>query len=187
MESGQTFPDFVMQCARAMGACVEMRDDSFDAKIPKRFEPHDYHQRRTKEARAELKRLRGMNNREKIDYGKAQNKADIKRNEEWLAKETQQNTRLVEMEQKVMAWKPPTNDHVDLKKFMLEQLNISKNSPDYVSKSLTEAKAKAPMDYYSAAVKQAERDIEYNTKEHAKEVERANGRTNWIEQLRASL
>lgn len=187
MEEGQSFPDFVMLCARAMGACILMRDDPLDAKIPKRFEPSDYHTKRIKEARAELTRLRGMNNREKIAYGQAQKKADIKRNEEWLAKEIEQNKRLCGMEQRVIAWNPPTPDHTGLKKFMLEQLNISKNSLDYIEKSLAEAKAKAPMDYYAAAVKQAERDIEYNTEEHGKEVERANGRTQWVEQLRKSI
>lgn len=187
MEEGQSFRDFVMLCARAMGACVEMRDDPLDATIPKRFKPSDYHRKRIKEDRAELTRLVGMSQHQKIKYGQAQKKSDIKRNEEWLARERAQNKRLREMEEQVAAWNPPTKDHSGLKKFMLEQLNISKGNSDYIERSLSAAISKAPMDYYTDAVKVAERSIANAAQHHDQEVERVNGRNDWIEQLRESI
>jgi hypothetical protein len=187
MEEGQSFPEFVILCARAMGACIEMRDESLDAKIPDRFEPSTYHTERSKEAKARLAELKKMTNAERIAFGEARRKEAVKSCEQWIAKRNQENGRLNEMEQKVRAWQPPTKDHVRFKEFMLEQLNISKNETSYPDESLKEAKAKKPVSYYAEAVKQAERDITYHAEEHAKEVQRANERSEWVQQLRASI
>jgi hypothetical protein len=187
MESGQTFQDFVMQCARAFGACVMMRDDPMDAPIPERFEPSDYNVLRLAEAKAELARLQTMTNGEKISFGESKKAESIASSEKWLAKEIEQNKRLEEMEASVNKWTPPSAAHTRLKAFMLQQIGVSKNSTDYIEKSMAETRAKAPMDFYKEAVASAERDIEYNTKGHTKEVERANSRTEWVRQLRASI
>jgi len=77
MESGQTFQDFVMQCARAFGACVMMRDDPMDAPIPERFEPSDYNVKRLAEAKAELVKLQAMTNDEKIAFGESKKAESI--------------------------------------------------------------------------------------------------------------
>ena len=51
MEKGQTFQEFIMGCARAFGALIEMRDSPNDAPIPDKFEPSDYHAKRLIESR----------------------------------------------------------------------------------------------------------------------------------------
>lgn len=38
-----TFEQFIMNCARAFGALVEMRDEPRDKKIPDELKPSDYH------------------------------------------------------------------------------------------------------------------------------------------------
>jgi hypothetical protein len=187
MESGQTFQDFVMQCARAFGACVMMRDDPMDAPIPERFEPSDYNVKRLAEAKAALARLQAMTNEDKIAFGESRKAESIASSEKWLAKEIEQNKRLEEMEASVNKWTPPSADHTELKSFMLQQIGVSKNSTDYIEKSMAETRAKSPMDFYAEAVAGANRDIEYNTKGHAEEVERANSRTEWVRQLRESI
>ena len=57
MEQGQTFPEFIMSCARAFGALIMMRDDPANAPIPEKFEPSDYHVRALKKAYVEQTRL----------------------------------------------------------------------------------------------------------------------------------
>lgn len=187
MESGQTFQDFVMQCARAMGACVLMRDDPMDAPIPERFEPSDYNVKRLAEAKAELARLQAMTNDEKIAFGESKKAESVASSEKWLAKEIEQNKRLEEMEAAVNKWTPPTTDHTGLKDFMLQQIGVSKNSTDYIEKSMAETRSKSPMDFYREAVASATRDIEYNAKGHREELDRANSRTEWVRQLRESI
>ena len=43
---GIGFKDFALSCARAFGACIEMRDDPSDKPIPNEFKPNDYHKKR---------------------------------------------------------------------------------------------------------------------------------------------
>lgn len=187
MSEGQSFQDFILGCARAFGACIMMRDDPHDTPIPERFEPSDYHKKRIAEATAELSRLRGLNEADRVIYGETRKATDIQQSQKWLEKERQENERLSDMEQKVNAWTPPTSEHTGLKDFMLDQIKISKNKLGYIEASMEKSRAKPPMDYYTEAVAQAQRDIEYNITEHAEEVERANSRTDWVQQLRKSI
>ncbi len=91
------------------------------------------------------------------------------------------------MAAQVKAWNPPTDDHRELKNFMSQQINISKIDLGYIQNFLAEATEKPATAYYVAAVSEAAQSIKYNTEENAKEIERANGRTEWVRQLRASI
>lgn len=187
MEKGQTFKEFIMGCARAFGALIEMRDSPNDAPIPDKFEPSDYHAKRLIESREKLAKLKAMTDAEKEAFGQSEKAADIKRIEKWLEKDIAQNKRLEDMAAQVQVWNPPTPDHQGLKDFMLQQISISKNRVDYIQTSLAEATAKPATAYYVAAVSEAARGIKYHTEENDKETECVNGRSEWVQQLRASI
>ena len=51
---GQTFEEFILSCARAFGALVEMRDEPADAPIPEEFKPSAYHTTQIGVARAKM-------------------------------------------------------------------------------------------------------------------------------------
>lgn len=180
MEKGQTFQEFIMGCARAFGALIEMRDSPNDAPIPDKFEPSDYHVKRLIESREKLENLKSMTDAEKESFGQTEKAEDIQRIEKWLEKDIAQNNRLEDMADQVQAWNPPTPDHRGLKDFMLQQISISKNGVDYIQSSLVEATAKPATAYYVAAVSEAARSIKYHTEENAKEIERVNGRSEWV-------
>lgn len=57
MADGMTFEEFIMCCARGMGALITMCDDPSNAEIPKAFKSSDYNKKRLKETETELKRL----------------------------------------------------------------------------------------------------------------------------------
>lgn len=187
MEKGQTFQEFIMGCARAFGALVEMRDSPFDAPIPDKFEPSDYHTTQLDEARNKLATLKAMSLEDREAFGQAEKKADIESTKQWLEKNMAQNKRLDDMIAQVQAWNPPTNDHQGLKDFMLQQISISKHDVQYIKTSLDEATKKPVMAYYVAAVSNAAGSIKYHTEGYAKEVERTNKRTEWVQQLRESI
>ena len=187
VENGQSFPEFVMGCARAFGALIEMRDESADAPIPHEFKPSTYHADRLTEIRTELLRLQDMGNDERIAFGRAAKEEDIARNREYIRKTEEENARLAEMESQVKAWEPPTSEHQELKKFMLQQLFISKSITEYSQKGLATVLAKSPGTYYSDAVLSAENSISYHTEHLEDDVVRAKDRTNWVKQLRESL
>jgi len=187
MEKGQTFPEFIMGCARAFGALILKRDDPSGTAIPEKFEPSNFHAKRLIEANEKLVWLKSMDDSEKEAFGRSERNADIKRNIAWLEKSRAEDARLDSMTALVKEWIPPTADHQGLKDFMLEQINISKNGLDYVKDSLAEAEKKLPMAYYVAAVSSSSRAIEHNTKVNADEIERANERSEWVRKLRESI
>lgn len=183
---GITFDRFVWSCARAMGALVTMRDLPSDAPIPERFEPSDYSAKRLGEAKAELKRLSEMNLADAAACAKASHTEAIAGH----AKRTQERDELRIKYQTMLAdvvkWNPPTPDHEGFKTFMADQLRQSIDF-DCCGKYDKPPVALSGAEWRAAAIAKAERDIEYNTKAHAEEVERTEGRNEWLRALRESL
>ena len=64
IKDGITFSDFAMNCARAFGALISMRDEPLDAPIPERVEPTDYHAEKIKKAEERLSALIAMTAKE---------------------------------------------------------------------------------------------------------------------------
>jgi hypothetical protein len=180
------FPEFAMQCARAFGALVMMRDDPSDTPIPDEFTPSDYHKTAIDKARAGLLALDGMTPNE-CDAAAvvAFNEAVASRKKRELERTTE-HARYIAMRSKVEKWKPPTPDHNGLRHFMLEQLNSSIEFD--CSIYATDLPILQTGSEWLANKKDgAEKDILYHTKEHAKELERTATRNAWVKALRASL
>lgn len=187
MEKGQSFETFVMGCARAFGACIMMRDNPSDTPIPDEFKPSEYHRNSLDKHIAEASRLEAMTNQERIRYGTEKRDAAIKRYREYLQKYDDENARLLEMKAKVLNWPPPSSDHAELKKFMLQQIEVSMNKGDYWKEEIAKMEVAAPYEIYAAAAEDEYRGIEYARNEHREELKRTASRNNWIRLLRESL
>jgi len=178
-----TLRDYALNCARAFGALISMRDESSDAPIPDRIEADPYYSDRLRETKDELARLKREGHgmacaRAEKEYNKRKAEHE-KAYLDWQV----ETLRLDEMAKKVQGWKPPTPDHQSLKTFMLDQLRISRSSsyqPDPVPKL-------SGQEWADKEQKRLERDVEYYTKERDKERDRALGRNQWLADLRNSL
>lgn len=179
-------PEFAMQCARAFGALVTMRDEPSDAQIPDEFKPSDYHQKALDAAKAELATLNAMTPIECDIAAEVSFSEQYASSEKRQAKRLEQRARYTDMRTKAEAWAPPTPDHAQLREFMLDQLDssIKLDCGDY-----EEARPvlQTGSEWHFMRTAQVLRDIEYHDKEHASEVTRAKTRTNWVRALRASL
>lgn len=180
------FAKFAMQCARAFGALVSMRDEPSDAAIPETFEPCDYHVNALRDARAELARLKGMT----IDEQEAAcRKASQEAQDFWdryEAEKVAKRKRYEAMLARVEAWEPPTSEHVPMKEFMSKQLRESIDfdcGPAYCARP----EPKKRSEWYVKEIEEAASNVARHEAEHAKEVERARGRTEWVRALRSSL
>lgn len=182
----QTFEEFVMDCARAFGALVSLRD-SRDAEIPAVFEPNTgYYEERLDEARRKLADLDAMSpetaaQRAQNDFDQAMLKHQAAQRER-----AARRARYEAMLEEVDAWQPPTLDHVGLKEFMQQQLTES------IRTDTTEYSDQVPSLLSPDGWMQRERecyrhDLEYYSKERALEVDRARSRTAWVKTLRESL
>jgi hypothetical protein len=187
IKNGIIFEQYAMNCARAFGALIMMRDEDNDAEIPEKFEPSDYHSKAIKAAREELSRL----------YAMDEVTAEQLANEAWEKSESVRIKRLAEnketlqgykaMLEKVKNWIPPTEDHAGLHKFMREQLEKSIAFDDMYASYKSPAPKITGKEWLSQEIEKSEGDIEYHTKKHREEVARTDERNLWLSQLRESL
>lgn len=178
------FSDFAMSCARAFGALIMMRDDPMDAPIPEEMTASTkYYDDRIA---ADMKRMGEIQAMTLADANTAalemHREALASRNKYLADKETEAG-RINDMLAKVRMWSPPTPDHTEMKKFMVDQLTMSLPG-DYAPA--------IPALLDGATWRQQEIDrladaVVYAQKERDKEIERARGRTDWVKALRASL
>lgn len=174
---------FALKCARAMGACIMMRDDPFDKLPPRRFEPQvEYHTNRLTEAQRALAQFESMNG---IDRRAAYSLDVAKRasdDEKYRAMCADRIGRYRAMYAKVEAWQGAPDG---LKEFMLEQLAGSINWDDHSDRPGYEAPAFEK--WQADRLASLHHDIEYSSKSIAEEIERTQSRNEWLEQLWSSL
>lgn len=186
---GQEFTDFVLSCARAFGACVHQRDDSISER-PRKIEERSYHEERLEQAKAEFLRLNTLLPKERDEFGAKAQQEEIDSHQRRFNEKIVLRSKYDEMLAKVIAWQPPSQDHINLKQFMIDQINDSiKHDCDtkYDLDELHKASTAKPRDFYNRAVKAAQWEIDYHTEQNQKEKDRKNGANLWIEQLYTSL
>lgn len=183
----QSFGDFALSCARAFGALITMRDESMDAPVPEKFVPSDYHSTQLAADKAELARLNAMSPREQRRFGEAKRIDSIAQYHDAFQRAKQGNEPIMQMLDEVSAWIPPTPEHVELKDFMEKQLTTSLNDETYWLDCIRREEAKLPSEFFNEAIQRAEQSVTYHSREQEKEIERANSRTEWLQQLRDSL
>ncbi len=187
MDKGQSFQDFVLGCAKAFGACIELRDAPADAPIPEEFEVSSYHEDKRLEAIEEADKLRAMTEVQRLNYGQELKDSEIDRAQKYRNNGFVQNKRLKDMAGSVSSWRMPSDEFKEFKKFMLNQLKISMHEDEYLATSLRNAQEKSPDAFFVAALSQANWGVQYHSDEQAKEVERTSGRNQWIKDLRNSI
>jgi hypothetical protein len=188
IKDGISFEQFVMLCARGMGACVTMRDEPWDAPIPDEFKPSDYHFKKIEEAEAELARLRAMSPDEAERAAHESFKAEAEHRDKSIKEMRDLKVKYLDMLSRVREWGPPTTEHHGLKEFMVSQIRKSIDfdcNDSYYHE--TEVVRLSGQKWLRGEIKRINGSIEYHTEAAAKEAERARSATEWIRALRRSL
>jgi hypothetical protein len=188
INDGISFETYALNCARAFGACVTLRDERGGGEIiPDEFLPSDYYLVAAQKARNELAALNAMSSAEleRAAFG-AWTDAEIRR---LMGLEEKRNLRIAyeNMLAEVSAWTPPTPDHVGLREFMCSQIEESIKwdcNDGYYS---TPTPKLSGSDWAAERRAKLEHDIQYHEEEYEKEVLRTTQRTEWIRALRNSL
>lgn len=177
--------DFALSCARAFGALIEMRDEPSSAPIPDRITTSSYHKKALVDAENRLSELRQMSDEEaRTGARKSYDKA-IASHRLYEAEKLLKRQRYTDMLKAVRGWRPPTDGHSGLKKFMEEQLTSSIEFD--CSGHLPEPVALSSKQWLAEEISKAERDVAYHAEHYAKDVTRANDATEWLRKLRESL
>lgn len=182
------FRAFALRCAKAFGACIEMRDEPIGTPIPDEFEPGTKHfDAQIVRAVKAIDRISSMSDDdcEKEAFAVFQGKAADY--EKQARGREEERLRYKRMLAKVSAWTPPTDDHEGLKSFMQEQLTESIDhdcgGKEYDRYPDRETGKEWRLREFAAA----RRTVEHSTNGRDKEIERTNERNKWLKDLRGSL
>lgn len=179
-----SFPEFVMQCARAFGALVTMRDDPMDAPIPDEFAPSNYYDEQLKLAESRLEKIKNWDSKKANQEALKLYKKSLKDYEVSVERVNALKARYEDMLAKVNNWNAPTPDHEGLKKFMVNQLQ---ESIEFDCNTPEKPKKISGASYKGQCIKSEKWNIAYHTKEKEAEAKRCAERTNWVRDLRKSI
>lgn len=186
VQEGQSFNDFVWTCAKAFGAFIDMRDSPNDAAIPEKFEPSSYHADALKKSVEKKALLREMSDADCDLKAIREYESEVAETQESEKRRLDGESKYKTMIANVYLWEPPTPDHLELKTFMLSQLSNSVNF-DCKSYEKPAIEKLSGSEWRSRKMERIVHNIEYHTKESKKEIERVNGRNQWIQDLRGSV
>ena len=182
-----SFRQFALDCARAFGACITMRDDPGGGEsIPEEFTPSLFYAEWLERARARLAAVEAMTQDDVIAAAANANIERIQSYRERVAQREETRSRYEAMYKAAQKWSAPTPEHAELRKFMLDQLSQS-ISFDCNSAYDVEPVPVTSAEWLATELANCRRDMERCSKDHSEEVERTAGRNAWIKALRESL
>lgn len=185
IKDGITFEQYALNCARAFGALIMMRDEPSDTPIPESFSPSEYHTEALQSVSDRLAQVRLMSPADadsaaQAEYAEALRVSNARRTEK-----QELRSKYDAMLAKVIAWQAPTADHVEYKTFMEKQIldSIEWDCRDYNDEPVLQSGAA----WLADTIAQLEKNVAYHTREDAKERERTNSRNGWVKALRDSF
>ena len=189
IEKGISLRNFILICARGMGACIMQRDDAMDVP-PQKCEPSDYHLKAIAVAEKSLSDVKSLTDDIAEIKAKEEYKNEIESIEASIRKNNELKRKYEEMLSAVKSWVPPTSEHQGLKDFMVSQITESISfdcGGSYYREQLDKLTPLTGQEWKEKERKKAIRDINYHQCENIKEVSRCNEQGEWIEQLYKSL
>ncbi|HUW00859.1 MAG TPA: hypothetical protein VMW08_00775 [Acidimicrobiales bacterium] len=180
---------FAIECARAFGALVTMRDAPTGTPIPDEFQPSSHYRDRIAELETELAEVEGWSHDQAADAAMDAFTAEVDRRRERREREAEEEARYEAMLAKVEAWTPPTLGHRELKTFMVDQLteSIRFDCSTLYPADGDPKRAMSPEEYRAMRRTTITDQLERARDEWVKEQRRASDRTRWVNDLRASL
>ena len=183
-----SFKQFALNCAKAFGACITLRDSGDP--IPMKFKPNTrYYTENIQRLKQELKQLKKKKDSQLLLAWEENQEKNYQKKCELYDEAINFTVRYNDMLDQVNFWIPPTKDHEELKKFMVEQLQSSLkfdcNPAEHYpvkTKEIFDAKK-----YRQEHLEYIEKDILYYQKKRTEEIQNVKERNVWIEALRKSL
>jgi hypothetical protein len=123
--------EFLKLCTRAFGIAVDLKDESLDVPTPNHFEPHPYYEKAYKDSLVSREKAYSMTLEEVKEDIISKYNDNKGMAEKILEKYKDEDKRYLKVRKEVEKWIPPTPEHENLKKFCLEQIDMSLNTSLY--------------------------------------------------------
>lgn len=193
----QSFNEFVLECSRAFGAMISLRDDP-RAEIPTELEVDSFYFTQVEKAQKELEQLQNASDAELMVQAKSERQYSLSSQYENAVRKEAARQGYTEMLAKVKAWVPPTEEHVNLKAFMVEQLESSLQSDcrgEAVDLEELRSLVNRPVEdsdidiekFRAEGLNIAERRLTYAAEHLADQQNSVADKNRWIKALRNSL
>jgi hypothetical protein len=189
IKDGISFEQYALSCARAFGALVVTRDEPADAPIPNELEPSFFNKKALEEAEEKLRILRLLSDEGCHREMEKERQGLIDSAQKQIADNNDLHCKYLHLLAQTKAYLPPSPDHEEFKKFMVDQIEQSIDF-DCRGNYYTDELKKFPAsvgEWRNKKIDKLMQDISYHTKENAEEINMTNSRNLWIKQLRESL
>ena len=191
IENGKitTGADFLMLCARAIDVLGEMRDEPLDAPIPQKLNGDSYYKVLCDKAYLELEKLRSMSTDDIHNANEEDYQNRLRNRRDSIESQTALLKRYDKVLEEVMVWEPPTNDHVGLKNFAINQIRMCTRG---ITRCLlyyeeTPVERMPDDEWYKREVERCEHDVKRYEKNAQEEAKRDEFNYRWLRALRQSL
>ena len=195
IEDGEitTGKEFLRLCTRAFGIAIDVKDEPLSTPTPSSFEPSPFYKESYDRALKKLEEVNKMT----FDEAKIQMRADYEKRisdyKAYAERETAMNEKYAKVRKEVEEWIPPTEEHEGLKKFALEQIDMSITKQKYIDEYLEKSKEEfdgsdeAVKNYINDIVDYYQRDIKRSYKSWQEELERTRSKNEWMTKFLESL
>ena len=123
--------EFLKLCTRAFGIAVDLKDESLDVPTPNHFEPHPYYEKAYKDSLVSREKAYNMTLEEVKEDIISKYNDNKGRAEKILEEYKDEDKKYLKVREEVEKWIPPTPEHENLKKFCLDQIDMSLNTSLY--------------------------------------------------------
>lgn len=185
IERGCSFEEFVWRCARGMGALITMRDDSLETPVPARFTAEtSYYEVDLKKYHDALRRLEAMTDEEAEHASRVEQDLIVDQLRAMDAEHHRIQALYRDMRTKVADWTPPTKEHVGLKEFMLQQIDLCLDRGPWRHEP---PRMLSGPEWRDREMVKVQKNIAYSDQAIADELERTADRNKWLADLRQSF
>ena len=188
-----TGKDFLKLCTRAFGVAINQRDEPLNVPTNERQEMNNHYRNRMNEAITNLKNIFEMNYDQMTFAMTQEHYEKVKRAKETVRRLEDENIKLIKVKDDVEKWQPPTEEHKGLKKFALEQIDMSMNSDSLVDvyiedmNKVLDTSKEAVLEWYDEKLEDAMDELNNAYKWYKEEYKRIDSRNQWMKDFLDSL
>jgi hypothetical protein len=118
------FAEYAMMCARNFGVCITLRDDPLSGEVPE-FRPDPHYTERLAEAREKIAEWDSMTTEQRMEKYEAECREIMEYARNGIQEVNEMRKRYEAMLEKARGFKPPTEEHKNYAKFIVDQLQQS--------------------------------------------------------------
>lgn len=184
--------EFLKLCTRAFGIAVDLKDESLDVPTPNHFEPHPYYEKAYKDSLVSREKAYSMTLEEVKEDIISKYNDNKGRAEKILEKYKDEDKKYLKVREEVEKWIPPTSEHENLKKFCLEQIDMSLNTGLYewyekdINKEL-DTSDDTIKKYIDILRDNADKQVKRRYEKYQEELKRVEEKNLWMKQFLDSL